>query len=70
YLLAASRLGVDPAHCTAVEDSRYGVAAAKAAGMRCLAVRCADNAEQDLSQADAEIPALHGSLDVLLGLRA
>lgn len=67
YLLAASRLGVDPKDCTAVEDSRYGVAAAKAAGMRCFAVRCADNAGQDLSQADAEIPALKGSLDVLLG---
>jgi HAD superfamily hydrolase (TIGR01509 family) len=68
YLLAAKRLGVEPARCTAVEDSRYGVAAAKAAGMRCLALRGPDNAGQDLSQADAEIPALRGSLDVLLGL--
>lgn len=67
YLLAASRLGVAPGRCTAVEDSRYGVAAAKAAGMRCLAVRCADNAGQDLSRADLEIPALQGSLDLLLG---
>lgn len=67
YLLAAKRLGVEPARCTAVEDSRYGVAAAKAAGMRCLALRGPDNAAQDLSQADAEIPALRGSLEVLLG---
>lgn len=70
YLLAASRLGVDPRRCTAVEDSRYGVAAAKAAGMRCLALRSPDNAAQDLSKADAEIPALHGSLELLLGLEA
>lgn len=70
YLLAASRLGVDPRECTAVEDSRYGVAAAKAAGMRCLALRSPDNAGQDLSKADAEIPSLDGSLDSLLGPRA
>lgn len=66
YLLAAKRLGVDPGSCVAVEDSRYGVAAAKAAGMRCLALRSPDNAGQDLSRADGEIPALAGALDVLL----
>jgi HAD superfamily hydrolase (TIGR01509 family) len=32
YLLAASRLGVSPAFCVAVEDSNHGVAAAHAAG--------------------------------------
>ena len=34
FLLAAARIGVDPAACAVVEDSRYGVAAARAAGMR------------------------------------
>jgi mannitol-1-/sugar-/sorbitol-6-/2-deoxyglucose-6-phosphatase len=38
YLTAARRLGVAPASCLALEDSPPGVAAAKAAGMRCLAV--------------------------------
>jgi HAD superfamily hydrolase (TIGR01509 family) len=38
YLLAASRLGVDPAACVAVEDSAPGVASAEAAGCRVLAV--------------------------------
>lgn len=38
YLTAARRLGVVPAACLAIEDSPHGVAAAKAAGMRCLAV--------------------------------
>jgi HAD superfamily hydrolase (TIGR01509 family) len=38
YLLAASRLGVDPADCVAVEDSGPGVASAEAAGCRVLAV--------------------------------
>ena len=38
YLLAAKRLGVDPAHCVAVEDSPTGVASAEAAGCVTLAV--------------------------------
>jgi HAD superfamily hydrolase (TIGR01509 family) len=38
YLTAARRLGVAPASCLALEDSPPGIAAAKAAGMRCLAV--------------------------------
>ncbi|MGZ8495600.1 MAG: HAD-IA family hydrolase, partial [Candidatus Binatia bacterium] len=33
YLLAAARLGVDPAGCLVLEDSTHGVAAAVAAGM-------------------------------------
>jgi HAD superfamily hydrolase (TIGR01509 family) len=38
YLEAARRLGVDPAHAAAVEDSSNGILAAKAAGMRVLAI--------------------------------
>lgn len=38
FLLAAERLGVAPGHCTVIEDSHHGVAAAQAAGMRCVAV--------------------------------
>lgn len=38
FLAAATRLGVLPQHCTVVEDAVHGVAAAKAAGMRCVAV--------------------------------
>ncbi|WUH89955.1 HAD family hydrolase [Streptomyces sp. NBC_00433] len=34
FLHAAHTLGVDPARCAVVEDSPYGVAAARAAGMR------------------------------------
>lgn len=34
FLLAAARLGVDPARCIVIEDSEAGVRAAKAAGMR------------------------------------
>lgn len=38
FLLAAERLGVDPAGCVVVEDAVNGVQAAKAAGMYCIAV--------------------------------
>jgi HAD superfamily hydrolase (TIGR01509 family) len=34
FLHAAERMGVEPAACAVVEDSRYGVEAARAAGMR------------------------------------
>ena len=38
FLVAAERLGALPAECIVVEDAVTGVAAAKAAGMRCLAL--------------------------------
>jgi HAD superfamily hydrolase (TIGR01509 family) len=38
YLLAAERLGVDPARCLALEDSPNGSRSAVAAGMTCFAV--------------------------------
>ena len=36
FLYAARRMGVDPAACVVVEDSRYGVQAGRAAGMDVL----------------------------------
>lgn len=38
YLLAARLLGVDPAECVVIEDSRIGITAGSAAGCRVLAV--------------------------------
>ncbi|MGO8679120.1 MAG: HAD-IA family hydrolase [Limisphaerales bacterium] len=38
FLAAAARLGLAPAQCVVVEDAVNGVQAAKAAGMRCVAV--------------------------------
>jgi beta-phosphoglucomutase len=38
FLLAASKLGVQPTECVVVEDAVNGVQAAHAAGMRCIAV--------------------------------
>ena len=38
FLLAAERLGADPGKCVVIEDAVAGVAAAKRAGMKCVAV--------------------------------
>ena len=38
YLTAARRLGVAAASCLALEDSPHGIASARSAGMRCVAV--------------------------------
>jgi beta-phosphoglucomutase len=38
FLLAAERLNVDPKYCLVIEDAINGVASAKAAGMKCIAI--------------------------------
>jgi len=38
YLLALRRLGLAPERCIAIEDSERGLAAARAAGLRCLVI--------------------------------
>ncbi len=38
FLLAAKKLGVEPENCIVIEDAVAGVAAAKRAGMHCLAI--------------------------------
>jgi sugar-phosphatase len=52
YLLAAERLGVQPEHCLVVEDAPVGVASARAAGMRVIAVATTHPPEA-LTAADA-----------------
>jgi HAD superfamily hydrolase (TIGR01509 family) len=58
FLLAAERLGVEPPHCVAFEDSPNGVAAARAAGMVVVAVPGPMTAGLDLSAADLLVPSL------------
>nr|WP_281373320.1 HAD-IA family hydrolase [Kineococcus aurantiacus] len=58
FLLAAERLGVDPADCLVVEDAPAGLAAARAAGCATLAVRTT-HPEGPLD-ADLVVPLLSG----------
>ena len=52
YEHAADVLGIDPADCLVVEDSKNGVEAGKRAGMTVIAYRTGPNSETDLSTAD------------------
>lgn len=67
YLLAARRMGVDPAHCVAVEDSPAGVRAAIAAGIATVMVPDLLPPTEDLVLAGARVFA---SLDDLHDLLA
>jgi beta-phosphoglucomutase len=55
FLLAADRLGVASPHCVVFEDAVAGVQAARAGGMKCVAVRCVGHhSEESLRQAGAD----------------
>jgi HAD superfamily hydrolase (TIGR01509 family) len=70
FLTAARRLGVVPGECVVVEDAVNGVEAAKAAGMRCVAVAQTFPAEK-LNQADLVRPRISEiTLDDLRGLKS
>jgi HAD superfamily hydrolase (TIGR01509 family) len=60
YLEVARRLGVDPTHVAAVEDSNNGILAAKAAGMRVVAIpnRHFPPGEDALAQVDVVLDSL------------
>ena len=64
-LAAAERLGAPPATCLGVEDSRNGLLAAKAAGMRCAVVPCAHTRHQDFGECDHRLAALPDLLALL-----
>lgn len=66
YLLAAERLAADPADCVAIEDATHGIASARAAGMRTVAVRHPLNAGLDLSGADVVVGDLTAAVDWIL----
>ncbi len=55
YLAAAEKLGVPAGECIAVEDTRTGVASARAAGMYVVQVRAASTALPPIAEADAVI---------------
>jgi len=66
YLQTAKRLGAEPADCVAVEDAPHGIAAARAAGMRVVAVPHALTAELDLGAADVVVGDLDAATDWIL----
>jgi len=57
FLVAAQRLGVPPDECVVIEDAPEGIAAGKAAGMRCIGVTNTRPAER-LSHADLVVASL------------
>lgn len=58
YLLAAKRLRLPASACLAIEDAPAGIASAKAAGMRCWAVRTEYTRGLDLGEPDREFESL------------
>ena len=71
YLLAASRLGVPPERCLAVEDAPKGVQSAHAAGMTVVGVRTAYTADITLTGAALVLDSLtHFTAAVLDSLAA
>ncbi len=61
FLLAAAKLGVEPTNCLVMEDAVVGAQAAKAAGMKCIAVRFAGHHAEDALRAggaDLVVPSL------------
>jgi beta-phosphoglucomutase family hydrolase len=57
FLLAAQRLGATPENCVVIEDAVAGVAAAKRAGMKCVAVTNT-NLKAKLKEADIVVDSL------------
>ncbi|TAK28886.1 MAG: HAD family phosphatase [Chloroflexota bacterium] len=57
FLVAAARVGVEPARCVVIEDAIAGVEAAKAAGMKCVAVTNTHSADH-LARADLVVDSL------------
>lgn len=52
YLEVSNQLNVKPNECWVLEDSKNGVQAAKAAGMKCIGFINQNSGNQDLSRAD------------------
>jgi beta-phosphoglucomutase len=55
FLLAAERLGVETGRCTVIEDAPAGIIAARAAGMRAIALTSTGRAVRDFDQAQPDV---------------
>ncbi|MCZ2808984.1 MAG: HAD family phosphatase [Candidatus Bathyarchaeota archaeon] len=55
FLVSAAKLGVKPEDCVVVEDSVFGVRAAKAAEMRCIAVSSGAYSREELQEENPDL---------------
>ncbi len=55
FLVSAAKLGVDPQDCVVVEDSIFGVRAAKAAEMKCIAVPSGAYSREELQEESPDL---------------
>lgn len=67
YLLAAERMGVDPARSLVIEDTERGLTAAADAGMQCIVIPNALTRGGDYSRARWTLDSMH-ELPALLGV--
>jgi beta-phosphoglucomutase len=58
FLLGAERVGALPEHCVVIEDAPAGVAAAHAAGMKCVAVVSTGRVQEQLAAAELTVDSL------------
>jgi len=58
FLIAADRLALPPSRCAVVEDAPLGIAAAKQAGMKTIALVSTGRTRQMLAQADMVVESL------------
>lgn len=69
FLMAAEKFAAKPSECVVIEDAEAGVLAAKAAEMKCVAVRSPNTFGQDLAKADLVVDSLEDvNLEVLQSL--
>lgn len=66
FLIVAQRLGVAPGECVVLEDSPFGIQAAKAAGMKAVFVPNTEYIDRENDQADVILEDLHGFTDEIL----
>jgi len=58
YFLAAEKLGVKPEECCVIEDTKNGVRAAKAAGMKCVVTKSQYSKNDEFPEADLVVDSL------------
>ncbi len=69
FLLAASRLGAEPEHCVVLEDSPYGLRAARRAGMTSIWVPdllTPESFPEDRANADFIVGSLREACDIIM----